>query len=196
MRLSVLISALALGVLSVLGQTITTTDDLGETVVEVITTDPVLLIPTTEILETITGPSTTALSTPALSTPAVSTPAAAAVPTTPAAQQVQQGPVGAPPPTPAVQEPTVYTYTTTDGNGDTVALTAIFTPTSPAALTHSTTAGTILQYSQWLSLIGTNTVPATTNAAAPAPLSLEHRWFGMAAGTLVGVLGGAWLVLA
>ncbi|OCH94906.1 hypothetical protein OBBRIDRAFT_788909 [Obba rivulosa] len=183
MRLSLFVSALALGVISVLGQTLTTTDDLGETIVEFITIDPILEVTTTQILETLT--------TPALAT----TPPTTIAPTTaPAVQQVQQGPVGAPPATPAVQEPTSYIYTTTDANGNTIALTATFTPTSPAMLTHSTISGSIMAYSQWLGLVGTNTVVPSSNGATP--FALERRWLGMAAGTLAGALGGAWLLLA
>ncbi|KAJ3004457.1 hypothetical protein NUW54_g4805 [Trametes sanguinea] len=96
MRLVAFVAALlALSARSVFAQTITTTDDLGETVIEVITIDPNLGLPTTEILQTLT---TT---------------------TTPAAQDpdVQQGPVGQPQPTADNGAATVYTYTTTDALG-------------------------------------------------------------------------------
>jgi len=154
-------------------QTITTTDQFGESIVEVISTNPLAGALTTATIQTIAAQSTTSTST----TP-----------------DVQQGPVGLPAPTIPGQQ-TVYRYTTIDAAGDTTVITATFTPSFPPTQTPTpSTTGSILDYSSWLSLVGTNTVPVA-NAAV-------HRWrmssasCGIGAGLAAGFLGGFWLVLA
>lgn len=106
----------------------------------------------------------------------------------------QQGPVAQPAATEAGQ--TTFRYTTTDAAGDTIVVTDTFTPSlAPTAGTTPlpTFVGTILSYSQWLSAVGTNTVPVA-NAAVERwrfPRSLLSVGSAMAAGAA----GGVWLVL-
>ncbi|KAI0325097.1 hypothetical protein GY45DRAFT_1330810 [Cubamyces sp. BRFM 1775] len=155
-------------------QEITTTDELGQTVVELITIDPNLGIPTTETLQTLTTTTTPA----------------AAVP------DPQQGPVGQPQPTVGDAGPTVYTYTTTDASGETVAVVDTFTPTFALTSTWvSAPAGTILDYSSWRKEVGTNTVAPPISGAVPR-WSVQSGWLGITAGVCAGIAGGAWLALA
>ncbi|KAG6908456.1 hypothetical protein DXG01_004539 [Tephrocybe rancida] len=132
---------LFVAVLSIIGfvqaQTLTTVDDAGNTVVEVLTTD-LLGGPLTSTIETL-APSTTS-------------PAIAPV------QQGQQGPVGQPQAT--VFTPggtTPYTYITVIG-GITNTVADVFTPTRPITQQPSIGAsGTILEYSSWLAEFGPTT---------------------------------------
>lgn len=105
---------------------------------------------------------------------------------------VQQGPVGEPAATQTGE--TVFQYTTTDADGDTIVLTGTFTPTfeSTQPIGSPTFTGTILNYSQWLSLVGSNTVPAV-NAALERWKMPKGLWVASVA-SLTGMLGGAWLV--
>jgi len=155
----------------------------GATVVEVSTN--VLGIPTTSIIQTITSAAAVAAST---TTPA----AVAPPPDTP----INQGPVGQPGPT-ITDQPTVYRYTTTDGNGDTTVVTDTFTPTFPASSgtpPPPSSTGTILNYSSWLSIIGTNTVPPSN--AAISRWQLPQAGLGVIATLLSGLLAGACFTLA
>ncbi|KAI0749950.1 hypothetical protein C8Q80DRAFT_1218954 [Daedaleopsis nitida] len=164
------------GALSARAQTITTTDALGQTVVEEITIDPLQGLPTTNILETLTAPTTA---------------------TTPAQDQGQQGPVGAPPgTTAAVGGATPYTYTTTDANGDTIAVVATFTPTFTATGTPQgdPPVGTVLNFSSWKQSVGTNTVAAINSGLCR--LSLDPRWLYVTSMLCAGLTGGAWLAFA
>lgn len=126
----------------------------------------------------------TAATTAATSASTTSASTAAAATTT----QVQQGPVGQPGTTPlSPGGPTPYTYTTTDANGNPVLATATFTPTFPATTSYTPTgSGTVIQYSAWLSHIGTNTgalnQPAASQAANPASRA------GVKIGVLLGVV--------
>ncbi|GBE88437.1 hypothetical protein BKA93DRAFT_768546 [Sparassis latifolia] len=205
MRASFLpVAFLFLSALSVNAQTFTTTNPLGFTVVEVLTLDP-LGLPTTEILSTVSSSSALTSSTPSSSSSSLSSSSSSSTPssttvatptatatTTPGA--VQQGPIEQSPTNEGPAGPTQYTYTTTNAAGETIAVPAVFTPTfSPTTLPNPTTSGSVLQYSAWLSMIGTHTVPANS---AMTRWSLERTWYGVAAGTLVGVVGGALLVLA
>ncbi|KAI8969863.1 hypothetical protein BD414DRAFT_502391 [Trametes punicea] len=158
---------------SVFAQTITTIDALGETVVEVITIDPNLGIPTTETLQTLTATTTT--------TPP---------------PEVQQGPVGQPQPTLNNAAPTVYTYTTTNALGETTAVVDTFTPTFETTSTWAPPpAGTILNYSSWRNEVGTNTV-APPISGSSARWAVHSGWTGIAGSLAVGIAGGAWLALA
>ncbi|KAI0636144.1 hypothetical protein C8Q77DRAFT_1101843 [Trametes polyzona] len=161
-------------------QTLTTTDALGQTIVEAITIDPLQGLPTTQTLQTL-APAATTTTTPT---------------TTTTLPDGQQGPVGQPAPTTAAAGPTIYTYTTTDAGGDTIAVVDTFTPTF---LTTSTWAGappgTVLDYSSWRSMVGTNTVAPETGAASPR-WNLQRNWLGITTSVCAGVVGGAWLVLA
>lgn len=79
--------------------------------------------------------------------------------------------------------------------GATIAVADIFTPTSPLStpFTPSVT-GTILDYTQWLSMVGTNTVAPETGSAQR--LGLAQSWMGLTSAVAVGVIGGGWLVFA
>ncbi|KAH9848444.1 hypothetical protein C2E23DRAFT_763747 [Lenzites betulinus] len=160
---------LALCARSVSAQTTTVVDALGETVVELITLD-LQGLPSTQTLQTLT--------------------------TTTTAADGQQGPVGQPAATATDAGPTIYTYTTTDAAGDTVAVVDTFTPTFAATSPLSSIpAGTVIPYSSWLSLVGTNTVAAEVNSAVPR-WALQHQWLGIATSLCAGVAGGAWLAFA
>ncbi|TCD65558.1 hypothetical protein EIP91_002522 [Steccherinum ochraceum] len=164
--------------LSALAQTLTTTDALGNTIIENVTLNPAG-IPTTQTLSTVTA----ALAAPAAATTATTT--------TP---EGQQGPVGQPPVTSGPAPPTVYQYTTTDANGNTVAIQDTFTPTfGPTQPPSAPASGTILSFSQWLSQIGTNT-PQALNDASPR-WHLSSGWLAITSGLVSCFLGGVYLVL-
>ena len=107
---------------------------------------------------------------------------------------VVQGPVGQPLPT-VSGVPTVYHYTTTDANGQTTVIRDTFTPSFPPSTNPPppTASGTILPYSSWLSIIGTNTIPPS-NAALPA-WQLPGATLGIAA-SLAAILTGALITIA
>ncbi|EIN04937.1 hypothetical protein PUNSTDRAFT_122627 [Punctularia strigosozonata HHB-11173 SS5] len=161
--------------------TVTTTDDLGESVIAVISTDAAGDTVTEQILTTLTTTTTTALTT---TTPTTTT--------TP-----PQGPVGEPTPTQAGV--TVYIYTTTDANGDTVVSSDTFTATfSSFPTTVSSFTGTVLGYSDWTSMVGTNTVPAIKSSSASGLPSADvvRKWAVVTLTVALSLLGGAWTVLA
>ncbi|KIJ66803.1 hypothetical protein HYDPIDRAFT_85163 [Hydnomerulius pinastri MD-312] len=177
-------------------QTETVVNAAGATVVEVLT-DNAAGVPVTQILQTIVG-STSSLSNPlnplTSSTPLTSSNPLLASPTA-ATTSVPVGPVGQPAPTPVeAGGPTPYTYTTTNADGETVALEGIFTPTGPATvLPNPTTTGTVLNYSSWKAMVGTNTVPA--NAASHISTPISTGWYCLVATTLTGLVGGAWVIM-
>lgn len=116
--------------------------------------------------------------------------------TTSTSADLGQGPVGQPAPTGAAT-PTVYTYTTTNANGQTVGVVDTFTPTfyqsqqSPTLLT-----GTILNYSSWLSMVGTNTAVSSPQQVNGANIKyMSGGSCGMLLAFLSSVVGGTWLVL-
>ncbi|KAF8838597.1 hypothetical protein BDN67DRAFT_1004199 [Paxillus ammoniavirescens] len=166
----------------------------GATVVEVVT-ENALGNPTTLIVQTIISSSnplnSLTSSTPLTpSNPLLQTTVPIATSTTP----VQVGPVGQPATQPPAGGPTPYTYTTTNANGETVAVEGIFTPTGPpTVLPPVTTTGTILNYSQWQSIVGTHTQPA--NAASRVSTPITTGWYHLVATTFAGLAGGAWLVM-
>jgi len=181
MRAAIL-SCIALAVY-VDAQTITSVNALGQTIIEVVTVDPIAQTPTTTTLQTLTAAvTTTSTPTTALATTATTT-------------AVQQGPVGQPAAT-GVQTPTVYTYTTVNANGVTTAIIDTFTPTFyQSAQSPVLSSGTVLDYSSWLSMIGTNTGNAQAAQATSGQLPLlPAAWYGVL-GAVSGVLGGAWLVM-
>ena len=106
----------------------------------------------------------------------------------------QQGPVGQPAPTIPGQI-TSYRYTTTDANGQTIVLSDIFTPSFPPTqpIPAPTTTGSILQLSEWLSLVGTNTVPVPLSNAEP--WRIPTGAYKIVAGLVSGLMGGAMLVI-
>ncbi|KAI9450142.1 hypothetical protein BJY52DRAFT_1192046 [Lactarius psammicola] len=150
-------------------QLITTTNQAGETIVEQITTNA-FGQPLTQILQTL-GPGTLL---PTTSTSLVTSPTPTTTSPTTTTTQDAQGPVGQPGSTPETPGgPTPFVYTTTDANGNYVAVSATFTPSFPQTIPYKPTgSGTILQYSDWLSQIGNNTgalnQPVASQAANPA----------------------------
>ena len=102
---------------------------------------------------------------------------------------VNQGPVGQPGTTPTGQ--IVYYYTTTNAVGQTTVLQATFTPTFPATRVPSApSSGTILQYSQWLSMVGTNTVTPSILSSRAGPSLLVDALKTTVVGGLAIVCGG------
>ena len=104
-----------------------------------------------------------------------------------------QGPVGQPGPAPS-GAPIVYQYTTTDSNGQTTVIidtfTPSFAPTGSAPLPSDS--GTILNYSSWLSIIGTNTVPPSNSAVARWKIPIQAS-LGIAT-SILGVFTGALII--
>ncbi|EJD07092.1 uncharacterized protein FOMMEDRAFT_165709 [Fomitiporia mediterranea MF3/22] len=178
MKYTISFILLCLSAVLVRAQTQTLVDAAGQTIVEVITLDPVQGLPTTQTLQTLQG--------------------GAAQQTTTTTQPLNQGPVGQPAATTALV--TTYVYTTTDALGDPTVILDTFTPTSvTGTVTPSQTfTGTILNYSSWLNIVGTNTVAADTASSATRLLPLLRNSYACAAGAalLSGTLGGAWLVFA
>ncbi|CAE6410775.1 unnamed protein product [Rhizoctonia solani] len=174
---------------------ILSTDLNGNTVVVSISTD--LVGGTTPVIES-TVPAAT---TPALTTPAVSTTAAATAPvTTSQATQTTANAVttttprvvGQPEPTTGVAGPTIYTYTTVDGSGNTQTLTDTYTPTyDVTTVPHSVPAGTIIPYDQYTSIYGGGSGSGSTGSSQIN--GARRRWAG--AGALIGVVAGMVLVL-
>ncbi|KAG9315133.1 hypothetical protein JVU11DRAFT_4256 [Chiua virens] len=171
-------------------QTETAVNAAGATVVEVLSVNPLNGLATTVILQTITGATTskTALTTASTTSNLLQTTALATT-------TVPQGPVGQPASEPATPGgPTPYEYTTTDANGNTVVQQGVFTPTTPGTvLPVPTTTGSVLGYSQWLSMVGTYTVPA--NAAHRTSISVAAGWYYFAATAFAGLAGGVWLII-
>ena len=106
----------------------------------------------------------------------------------------QRGPVGQPAPT-ITGQVTSYRYTTTDADGNTVVLSDIFTPSFPPTQPPPppTLTGSILDFNEWLSVIGTNTVPVLASGAEP--WRVPAGAYKIAAGMVTGIIGGAMLVL-
>lgn len=152
---------------SAFSQTFTITNNTGETIVQVISTDPVNSNFLTTTIRTFASPTTSSHGT-------------ASVPNDP-----HQGPVGQPAPTQNPDLLTPYTYTTVI-NGITTRIADIFTPTFPATtrLPDISDLGTIMEYSSWLEIYG--------NPAQPANAGLSNRgaiaWLSTA--FLGGLLGG------
>ncbi|KAF9243560.1 hypothetical protein BU15DRAFT_43122 [Melanogaster broomeanus] len=172
-------------------QTLTVTNNVGATVVEYVTQNAVG-VPTTQILQTISNTldSLTSSTPRTTSNPLLQNTSPTATSTTP----VQVGPVGQPASEPPAGGPTPYTYTTTNADGETIEVVGTFTPTGPATvLPTPTTTGSILNYSQWQSMVGTNTLAA--NAASRISTPVTTGWYYVVATTFTGLVGGAWLVM-
>ncbi|GLB33277.1 hypothetical protein LshimejAT787_0101610 [Lyophyllum shimeji] len=186
-------------------QTATVVDGNGNTVVQVVTTDPQGL-PTTSVVSTLPPAGGAPATTPATSTPTPPTqatqPATTAATTTttpvqPANTQPpgQQGPVGQPEATSfKAGGVTPYTYTTII-DGVTSVLVDNFTPTNPATQRPTVGAsGTILDYSSWLAQYGP---PSTSSAANTGyvPPSPAAGWWGVLTSGTIAFLGGLGLAL-
>ncbi|KAI0039873.1 hypothetical protein FA95DRAFT_1566869 [Auriscalpium vulgare] len=191
-------------------QLVTTTNALGLTIVEQITTDA-LGETITNILQTLpagvstalpstpapTSPAVPTSTTPASTTPASTTPISTAqITTTPD----QVGPVGTPAPLPTDSE-TPFVYLTTDANGNTIQVSATFTPTfAPSQPYTPVTTGTILGYSEWLSQIGNATanlnLPVSTSGLSGAPARIERGFLGVAVAGIASLVAGAVLLVA
>lgn len=124
---------------------------------------------------------------------AVTTTATTAVATT----TPDQGPVGQPAPTGGPQSPTVYTYTTTDAAGLTTGIIDTFTPSFyQSQQSPSLSSGTILDYSSWIGMVGTNTATSQSSQVSGARVHwASGGLYGVVVAALSSVLGGAWLVL-
>lgn len=194
---SILLAAIALCASWAHAQTLTVTNINGATVVEVITLNP-LGLATTQILQTITGPTTNPLPTNTLSTSTTSTTPGGVLQTiaTTSTTQQNQGPVEQPGSTVLTPGgPTPYTYTTTNAAGATVAVLGTFTPTGPATvLPTPTTTGTILNYSSYVASVGTPSAAATSGATRRS-FSLSSGWHGLLASAMLGIGGGAWFIM-
>ncbi|KIP10980.1 hypothetical protein PHLGIDRAFT_125118 [Phlebiopsis gigantea 11061_1 CR5-6] len=184
---------------STLSQTVTTTDALGETIVADVTVDPNLGLPTTIVLETLTDgglptslPTTSSTPLTSTTTPATATP----VVVTPATTPDQVGPVGAPPTTTG-DGPTVYTYTTTNPNGATIAVIDTFTPVyAPSTPFTPATTGTIWDFSSYVAAAGTNTATSNLVSGSLLRMKMSGTLAGLSAGFVVGILTGAWVAFA
>ncbi|KIM40453.1 hypothetical protein M413DRAFT_445911 [Hebeloma cylindrosporum] len=117
-------------------QTVTTTNDAGQSIIQVITVSGA--VTTTQVIQTLSAASPSTTSQAPVST-----------------QTLQQGPVGQPGSTTGTPgAPIPYAYTTVIG-GVTTVVQDIFTPTSPATTTvFASGSGTILDYSSWRSVYG------------------------------------------
>ncbi|KZV72667.1 hypothetical protein PENSPDRAFT_750803 [Peniophora sp. CONT] len=168
---SLILSTLAAVTTVVRGQTISTTDALGDIIIEFETIDPILGEPVTSILETIPA-TTTSTDLDALSTTTTSS----------------------------------TTTSTSTTAVDALSTSTTTTATAAAAATPyngvSPTTGTILDYSAWLSVIGTatqvgygtaSTAQADTSGAAHGALPAMWPVLGAA---LLGTMGGAAVFLA
>ncbi|KAI6107912.1 hypothetical protein F5141DRAFT_1119338 [Pisolithus sp. B1] len=163
-------------------QIVTVPNAAGATVVEVLTTNS-RGVAATSILSTLAASATNSLATQLTQTTATAL--------TSATQAAGGGGVVAATP----GGPTPYTYTTTNALGETVAMEGIFTPTGPATvLPTPTTTGTILNYSSWLALVGTNTVAA--NAASRISQSIATGWYCFVVMVIAGLASGAWIVIS
>jgi len=132
-------------------------------------------LPTTQTIQTLTSTTSTS--------------------TTTTSPFVQQGPVGQPAPT-ITGQTTVYQYTTTDAAGDTIVVTDTFTASFQSTQPPPTQSftGSVLDYSSWLSIVGTNTVPVSN--AALARWAVPSSALRIGAGVVAGLVSGVWLVLA
>lgn len=93
--------------------------------------------------------------------------------------------------------PTIYSYTTTDADGDTIVVTETFTPTyQPTVYPTSYISATVLAYSDWTSLYlkptGSGASSATAASGASSRLAFDGAssllWTGAA--TIFGVVAG------
>ncbi|KAG1852928.1 hypothetical protein C8R48DRAFT_723775 [Suillus tomentosus] len=186
---SIVLAVIALWASWAHAQTLTVTNIGGATVVEVVTTNPVNGLATTQTLQTLTSNS---LTTNTLSTPTTTGPLQT-IATTSTTQN--QGPVEQPGSTVLTPGgPTPYTYTTTNAAGSTVAVLATFTPTGPATvLPTPTTTGTVLNYSSYVASVGTGA--AATSGATRRAFSLSSGWYGLVASTMLGIGGGAYFIM-
>ncbi|KAJ3513099.1 hypothetical protein NLJ89_g3141 [Agrocybe chaxingu] len=161
----------------------------GLSVIQVILTNPAGSPTATQVLQTLTSTPTTDTTTETTTeTSTETTPTPTPTTTTP---DVGQGPVGAPVSrTGTPGAPTPYTYTTVV-NGVTTAIAAIFTPTTPATVSVSIPAsGTILDYTEWLSMVGVNPTASVGQALAVAvvletSLAVSQQWRKIVADYLI-----------
>lgn len=92
-----------------------------------------------------------------------------------------------------------YAYVTTNQQGQVMTVTDVFTPSFPKADTPPTlSTGSVLQYTDWLTMVGTNTVPpkqAARNAGSTRTASFASTWLGTCFVAVGGMACGMWLVL-
>ncbi|KAJ7747348.1 hypothetical protein B0H16DRAFT_1555668 [Mycena metata] len=197
-------------------QTFTTTDLAGETIVENITLDPNGL-PTTVILQTLAGAAGAAgaaggaitATTITTTDPAgetvvevitgdgVGDSVTNTIQTIAAAAPVNPGPVGQPGPTGAAGLPTPFTYTTTDANGNTIAVKATFTPSVATTLPVSATfQATVLDYTDYTASYATQ-IATVANAKSNNSSASQRspKWWGSCLSVVIGMAGGMLLIL-
>ncbi|KAI0322143.1 hypothetical protein OF83DRAFT_17632 [Amylostereum chailletii] len=183
--------------LAVNAQQITTTDAFGFTIVDSLSFDPLQAITVTIPIQTITAASTTTPTVTPITTSTSTTTTSAAAP---AADPGQQGPVGQPAATSnaEVGGPTPFTYTTTDAQGNVIQVEATFTPSFPQTQQpNPATTGTILAYSDWLGLVGTQTALSGGSGSTVAN-GASAQWKGatkMAVAIAAGIVGGVMPIL-
>ena len=166
-------------------QRVTTTDAYGDTIVESLSTDAVGDT-LTQVLSTIASTTARTITTTRTTTTQGSTTTITAAPGPGQVETPGQGGDAG--------LPTPFTYTTTDANGNYVQRVGTFVPTGPATvLPNPTTTGVILQYSSWLAMVGTNTLPAT--GGAPPTWNPSRGWYGAGLSVVAAFAGGAWIFL-
>ncbi|KAJ6500085.1 hypothetical protein C8R47DRAFT_1211653 [Mycena vitilis] len=180
-------------------QTLTTTDDAGETIVENITVD-VLGNPTTIILETLTpaaaAPTTVTTTDRAgdtvievITVDADGDSVTQTIQTVTPAAAGGQGPVGQPGPTGAAGLPTPFTYTTTDALGDTTAVVATFAPSFATTVAPSATfQATVMDYSAYTASYATQAV--VTNDNQNGAVRRSSGWWGPCLSAMISAAGG------
>ncbi|KAG5716006.1 hypothetical protein E4T56_gene2289 [Termitomyces sp. T112] len=187
--MSHLLIVAVLAVLAVLAhaQTFTSTDINGNTIVGVLTLNP-LDIPTTSTLAgvTTTSPTTTLVVTtdPVIATTPTTT---STLPVTTDANQGEQGPVGQPTATTfSPGGPTPFTYTTII-NGVTSVVLDTFIPTNPTTQLPTVTAtGTIWDFSSWQAVFApSSTAIPGANGVVGGPLISGSLVLGFVVGTVL-----------
>ncbi|KAJ3562706.1 hypothetical protein NP233_g9407 [Leucocoprinus birnbaumii] len=141
----------------------------GDTVVVVVSTDPLgVNPPTTQTIQTLPAVPGAAVPTTNTNTATTQqTATTATTTTTPAAAPIAQGPVAEPAPTPqGAGGATPYTYTTII-NGVASVVVDNFTPTNPATTPVTATGtGTVWDFSQYMSVYGGPQATAGSNSAS------------------------------
>ncbi|KAJ7178712.1 hypothetical protein C8R43DRAFT_468698 [Mycena crocata] len=190
-------------------ETLTTTDAVGQTIIEVITVGDLDGLPTTSTISTVlpTGVTTTLTTTDALGQTVVEVitgdgagvTATQTIQTIPAGVETPDdpGPVGQPGATGAAGALTPFTYTTTDANGITTAVVATFTPSFATTVMPSATfKATVMAYSDYTATYATAAVTQNANANnSNNGTRPSGSWWGPCLGALISMVGGTILLL-
>ncbi|KAJ7346843.1 hypothetical protein DFH08DRAFT_869534 [Mycena albidolilacea] len=182
-------------------QTVTVTDAVGEVIVENVTVDENGL-PTTVTLLTIASTLTTTdragnTLVEVVTGDGQGDSTTQTIQTIPAADAGGgQGPVGQPGATGTPGAPTPFTYTTTDANGETTAVIATFTPSfATTVIPAQTFQATVLDYSAYTASYVTGQAAQAAQQQQNGALSRTGVWWGPCVSALVGVVGGAVLLM-